>query len=162
MTLKPQDIVILLKLVVWNTADWSYTLLAQEIFMSSSEVHAGIQRAIAARLMDESRRIPFASALKEFLIHGIKYVYLPHRGSLTRGIPTSYAAPPLKDHFLYTEDIPVWPDPEGEARGYEFSPLYKTVPAAAKKDGALYELLALVDAIRDGRVRETGVRDTRA
>jgi len=154
MILKPQDVVILLKLVVWNVSDWSYALLAQEIFMSSSEVHAGIQRAIAARLIDESRRMPVISALNEFLIHGIKYVYLPSRGSLTRGMPTGYAAPPLNEHFSYTEDIPVWPDPEGEARGYEFSPLYKTVPAAAKKDKAFYELLALVDAIRGGRVRE--------
>ena len=39
-------------------------------------------------------------------------------------------------------------------RGVEFSPLYKNVPAAAQRDPKLYELLALVDAIRDGRTRE--------
>ena len=33
-------------------------------------------------------------------------------------------------------------------------PLYKSVPHAALRDPALYELLALVDAIRDGRARE--------
>ena len=31
--------------------------------------------------------------------------------------------------------------------------LHKSAPAAAK-DPALYELLALIDAVRDGRVRE--------
>jgi hypothetical protein len=36
----------------------------------------------------------------------------------------------------------------------EFSPLYKNVPEAARRDPKLYELLALVDAIRDGRARE--------
>ncbi len=39
-------------------------------------------------------------------------------------------------------------------RGYAFAPLYRTVPEAALRDPALYELLALVDAIRDGRARE--------
>ena len=32
----------------------------------------------------------------------------------------------------------------------EFSPLYKSVPRAARRDARLYELLALVDAIRAG------------
>jgi hypothetical protein len=52
------------------------------------------------------------------------------------------------------EPPPVWPDPEGSMRGYEFSPLYSSVSHACKVDPNLYELLALVDAIRDGRARE--------
>ena len=43
---------------------------------------------------------------------------------------------------------------EGSMRGYGFSPLYRSVPKAVAHDNALYELLALVDAIRDGRARE--------
>ena len=38
--------------------------------------------------------------------------------------------------------------------GYSISPLYKSVPKAVADDQALYEMLALVDAIRDGRARE--------
>jgi hypothetical protein len=52
------------------------------------------------------------------------------------------------------EHPPVWPDPDGSARGYKLEPLYGSVPKAAKQDKALYELLALVDAVRDGRARE--------
>ncbi|MFA7336894.1 MAG: hypothetical protein WC028_08890 [Candidatus Obscuribacterales bacterium] len=48
----------------------------------------------------------------------------------------------------------MWPDPQGKARGYQLSPLYGSVPKAASMDSSLYELLALVDAIRDGRARE--------
>jgi hypothetical protein len=51
----------------------------------------------------------------------------------------------------------VWPDAEGSVRGIEFSPLYKNVPQAALRDTKLYELLALVDAIREGRAREREV-----
>jgi hypothetical protein len=48
----------------------------------------------------------------------------------------------------------VWPSPDGPVRGAAFEPLYPSVPEAAKRDSCLYELLALIDAIRDGRVRE--------
>lgn len=155
MVLKPQDIVILLKLVAVGVNDWSYNALANDLAMSSSEVHAGIKRCAAARLFDQQRNVPICSALLEFLVHGVKYVFLPDRGALTRGIPTGYAAPPLNSLIVQSsEPPPVWPTPEGTTRGYEFSPLYKSVPKAVAKDEVLYQLLALVDAIRDGRVRE--------
>lgn len=155
MTLKSQDILILLKLVTLHGRPWSYNRLANDLFMSPSETHSGIRRAAAARLFDECRKIPLLKSLEEFLVHGVKYAFPPERGPLTRGIPTSHAAPPLKEQIVQSADPPpVWPDPEGAVRGYEFSPLYKSVPKAAAHDGDLYELLALVDAIREGRARE--------
>ena len=70
-------------------------------------------------------------------------------------MPTGYVGPVLSPFFLPTEDLPpVWPDPEGKVRGQSFSPLYKSVPQAAREDEKLYELLTLVDAVRGGRVRE--------
>ena len=155
MILKPQDIVIMLKLVVRNGSEWSYPALSYELSMSASEVHAGVKRAVAAKLMDMHRKIPVKRNLLEFLIHGVKYAYPPDRGGITRGIATSYAAQPLKELIVQPDEPPpVWPDPEGQERGYEFSPLYSSVPHACKVDSKLYELLALVDAIRDGRARE--------
>jgi len=158
MQLKPQDVVIMLKLIVWEDSEWSYPALSHELSMSTSEVHAGVKRAVAARLMDMHRKLPIKRNLLEFLIHGVKYAYPPDRGGVTRGLPTSYAAQPLKDLIMQTDDPPpVWPDPEGQVRGYEFSPLYSSVPHACKVDPKLYEILALVDAIRDGRARETEI-----
>jgi hypothetical protein len=155
MILKPQDILILIKLVALGETEWSYSSLGVELSMSPSEVHSGLKRAVAARLMDEQRRRPVKRALEEFLIHGVKYAYPPSRGGLTRGMPTSFAGPPLRDLLVSTGQLPpVWPDPEGEEQGYEFSPLYKSVPKAAARDPKLYELLVLVDAIRDSRARE--------
>jgi hypothetical protein len=61
----------------------------------------------------------------------------------------------LNSLIIQTDELPpVWPYPEGTVRGVEFSPLYRSVPKAVAKDKALYELLALVDAIRDGRARD--------
>lgn len=123
--------------------------------MSPSEVHSGIGRAAASRLFDPQRKVPILRALLEFLVHGVKYAFPPDKGQPTRGIPTSYAAPPLSSLIVQTDELPpVWPYPEGKVRGIEFSPLYRSVPKAVANDTALYELLALVDTIRDGRARE--------
>lgn len=155
MVLKPQDIFILLKLVAIGDRHWSYNSLANELSMSPAEVHAAVKRCIAAKLFNSQHRKPIKSALYEFIIHGIKYAFPPDRGALTRGIPTGFAAPPLNSQIAQpSEDPPVWPFAEGESKGYEFSPLYKSVPKAVANDHVLYELLALVDAIRDGRARE--------
>lgn len=48
---------------------------------------------------------------------------------------------------------------KGEPRGIALEPLYRTGPAAALRHPALYELPALVDAIRDGRARECKIAE---
>ena len=96
----------------------------------------------------------------EFLVHGLKYVFPPRRGGMTRGIATSYAAAPLNGFISKgDEPIPVWPFPEGNVRGIELEPLYRTVPFAALRDPALYELLAIADALREGRARERKIAE---
>ena len=70
-----------------------------------------------------------------------------------RGIPTGHSAPPLKEEIISEQDY-VWPYPKGDARGQSVLPLYYTVPQAIDLDKNLYEILALIDALRVGRVRE--------
>ncbi len=157
MVLKPQDLLVLLKLVSLGAERWNYATLAEGLGMSSSEVHAAVKRALAARLAAEAGGAPFPliPALGEFVAHGVPYVFVPERGGPTRGMPTAHAATPLRELFATSGEFPpVWPDPSGEARGLAFSPLYPSVPKAARADPKLYELLALVDAVRDGRARE--------
>jgi hypothetical protein len=157
MVLKPQDIFVLLKLIAIGKSDWSYAGLAVDLAMSPSEVHAAIKRAHRAQLCfeNQSRMVPNTSNLSEFLIYGIRYVFIPERGEITRGMPTIFAAAPLVDKLVSSGDLPpVWPDPEGDTRGQSFSPLYQSAPAAARKDEKLYQLLVLVDALRGGNTRE--------
>jgi hypothetical protein len=93
--------------------------------------------------------------LLEFLLHGLRYVFPAEIGAPTRGVLTSDAAQPLKQVIIDSGDLsPVWPYPEGKVRGYSLKPLHKNVPQAALEDPRLYELLALVDALRNGRARE--------
>lgn len=156
--LKPQDIFVLLKLVVMGSQPWSYAILAVELGMSPSQVHSAIKRTLAAKLAVRQGKkiVPHFRNLEEFLIHGLKYVFWAEHGEMTRGMPTAYAAPPLSQLLVSTavEPPPVWPDPDGEIRGFAFQPLYKLAPKAARADGKFYELLTLVDAVRSGRARE--------
>ncbi len=160
MVLKPQDVLVLAKLVVIGGDEWSYGRMATALWMSPSEVHAGVKRLIKARLasVQQDRITPNARNLESFLLYGLLYVFVPDLGEITRGMPTGYAGPVLSPFFHTGEDLPpVWPDPDGEVRGQSFSPLYKSVPKAAREDHRLYELLSLIDAIRGGRARERQV-----
>jgi hypothetical protein len=157
MVLKPQDILVLLKLVAMGRRPWSYASLAGSLGMSPSQVHSAIKRVLAVQLAvkKEDVIVPNIRNLDEFLVHGLKYVFAPELGKVTRGIPTSYAASPLNKTILAgDEPPPVWPSADGRVRGQAFPPLYKLAPKAILEDNSFYELLALVDAIRGGRARE--------
>jgi hypothetical protein len=61
----------------------------------------------------------------------------------------------LKDEIISgEEDAYVWPYAKGNMRGTAVKPLSENAPKAVLKDDRLYDLLALVDAIRIGKVRE--------
>lgn len=153
--LKPQDILVLLKLAVHPGEDWSNNRLATALKLSASEIHDAIHRASIAGLLNIRHRRPIRSSLEELLVHGVKYVFPAERGPVTRGIPTAHAAPPLVSEFIAADEMaPVWPDPEGMIRGESLEPIYRSVPHAARLDAKLYEALALLDAIRIGRTRE--------
>ncbi|MCZ7655320.1 MAG: hypothetical protein M5R42_15170 [Rhodocyclaceae bacterium] len=59
-------------------------------------MHGALKRAVTARLLifQERRPVILKTQLKEFLLSGAKYAYPPVWSSLTRGVPTGYAAPP--------------------------------------------------------------------
>ena len=157
MGIAPQDVLVLLKLVAMGPRVWSYSELAIELGMSPSQAHSAVQRALSARLAlrRNGRITPQTNNLEEFLVHGLKYLCIPQRGELTRGIPTAYGAPPLANLLIEPHDVvPVWPHSEGKVRGESYSPIFRSAPEAAMRDRKLYELLVLVDAIRGGRARE--------
>jgi hypothetical protein len=157
MTLKPQDILVLLKLVALGKQNWSYAWLAVQLGMSPSQLHSAVKRTLVAQLAVRQGEdiVPNLRNLAEFLNHGIRYVFVPERGEMTRGMPTAYAASPLVELFVGSDEPPpVWPIADGKVRGLAFSPLYGLAPQAAQSDSRLYELLVLVDAIRGGRTRE--------
>jgi hypothetical protein len=162
MSLKPQDVMVAMKLCSYRKDRPPISVVAGHLGMSASEVHGAIKRLQRARLLHpaEMKGKPNISALEEFLLHGFKYVFPPDLGQPTRGLPTSYAAPPLNAEINSGDELPpVWPWHEGRVRGISFAPLYKTAPLACLQDPHLYEFLALLDAIRSGRARERNIAE---
>jgi hypothetical protein len=154
LMLKPQDVVVCLKVQASKGRDWTYRSLGKELAMSHSEVHEALKRAADAGIYSKKSR---AVLWEEFLrmLKGLRYIFYVKPGRLVRGIPTAHSGPPLSDEIQSgTEDVYVWADPEGEVRGQEIEPLYPSVPRAVKNDQKLYEWLNLVEAIRVGRPRE--------
>lgn len=152
--LKAQDIVVLLKVAV-APPRWSFAELAEQLGMSASAVHRSLRRAADSGLYDSRRRQIKPRELKEFLAHGVRYVFPAVRHGEARGVPTAWGAEPLASELSSSgRNDPVWPDAQGNARGIALDPLYPNVPRAAVRDGALYRLLAVVDAIRVGGARE--------
>ena len=159
ITLRPQDIVILLGIVARGHEPFAtFSDLAQQTGISTGEVHKSLGRTEPSGLYRASTRTVDGEALLVFLTHGVQYAFPVVRGALARGVPTGVAAPPLAERFdgsaLPPDLTPVWPSPTGTRRGYSVEPLYRTAPEIAGRDAALYELLALTDARREGRARE--------
>ena len=154
MFTKTQDVVVALKLCTGvDTA--TYAELGVQLGMSASEVHASVRRLANARLVEPETKRVRREALVEFLIHGVPYAFPAAPKDITRGMPTAWAAPVMEGRFDGNGQLaPVWPDPEGAIQGATVKPLYPSVTHAAHVDKQLYDLLALVDAVRIGRARE--------
>ena len=161
--MKAQDILVILKIQSLcdradddNPPSWSQRQLAEATGVSLSQVNAAYRRLEQVGLLSPGKHRIVRSSLLKLLAYGMEYFFPAKMGAVTRGMPTGYAAEPLKGEFLASEEelVPVWPDAQGSLRGLSFKPIYRSAPAAARKDARLYEYLALIDAIRGGRARE--------
>jgi len=157
--LRPQDIVLLLKLAVnGSRLQWQGKELAQALDLSTSEVSDSLARCRHSRLLsaDPQRFAVQGPALRDLLLHGLPYIFAVRPGPFSRGVATGASALPLSQTFG-TEPAYVWPDAAGDTWGTAIDPLYAGVPDAARRDDRLHEVLALVDALRLGRPRERAV-----
>ncbi len=152
--MRPQDIVVLLKIIALKHDDWKNSDLAYSLQISASEITEALNRCKIAGLVDSKKRKVHTNSFKEFLIYGLKYVFPAEPGAVVRGIPTAHSAYPINEQIASGNDIYVWPYAKGNQRGQAIEPLYKTLPAVVKDDNLFYELLVITDTIRIGRSRE--------
>ncbi len=194
MLLKPQDLLVALKLVALGGERWTYARLAKDLGLSVSESHACVQRGLRSGLLLQNHDIqllgeveredvlsdriykvrgrqrrsrdalvsdnparPHPRVLSEFAIYGARIAFVPERTPVTTGVPTSHSAPAFAGVFAPGSQDCVWPHPNGKVRGLGIEPLHPCAPFAAMQDAKLYEMLALLDALRVGRARERGM-----
>lgn len=176
--MKGQDIVVLLKLAsledyakevdhespppgpVAGEDPYSVRGLEAALGISKTEISASLKRSIASGLAIKDRKTdrpkPSRRHLREFIVHGLKFVFPAKPGAMQRGLPTAFAAPVLRETLHSAGSlIFVWPYAHAKEMGQSVDPLFKSVPEACEKDKRLYAYLALVDAIRIGNQRES-------
>jgi hypothetical protein len=152
--MRPQDIVILLKIISKKDQPWQNKDLANELFISQSEISDSLNRSGMGGLIEhEKKKKVYRKSLIEFIEHGLHYVFPALPGSMVNGLYTAHSHPFMQKHFS-SELNYVWPDLRGKVRGLSIEPLYKEQVKAASLDNTLYLMLALIDVIRVGRVRE--------
>jgi len=149
--LKPVDLVVSLRLA--EVPEAKYEQLSADLGISSSTAHASVRRLQEAGLLRPGSRVVNRLALREFLEHGVRYAFPARPGAEVRGVPTAHAAPSLAAHIV-AQDALVWPSASGSSIGRAITPLYPQATELPQRCPSVYESLALVDALRVGRVRE--------
>ena len=76
MYIKPQDIVVLAKLLVYKeNKSWSQNSIAVELCLSPSQINSAFKRLVEAGLMtpyhSPNKPQPIIQACEEFFIHGL-------------------------------------------------------------------------------------------
>lgn len=156
--MRPQDIVILLKIIAKGSQPWQNKDLAAELYISPSEISESLHRSALGGLIDaDHRKKVYKQSIMEFLEHGLHYVFPTEPGTMVNGIYTAHSHPFMQEQFKVETLHYVWPHPRGSVRGLSIEPLYKEQVKAALQDQKLYLMLALLDIIRVGRVREIEV-----
>lgn len=159
LALRPQDILLLLKLIARRGQSWRQLDLAMALGLSQAEVANGLERLRLAGLVNDQKKDVHRLAAIEFLIHALKYILPPEIGTYSRGIPTAHSAKPMQGKVVGEELPMVWPSNEGDIRGLALEPIYPSAPHSAKLDPDLHELLAIIDSLRVGGVREKKVAE---
>lgn len=154
--MKPQDVVVLLKIITYGNKPWKQIPLAEALKMSQSEISQSLARSRFAGLLDIKGKEVMRNTFMDFLEFGLSVVFPAKPGPVVRGVPTAHSAPPLSSQII-TNEVFVWPYSKGYSRGRSIEPLYDTVPQAALGDEELYSLLALCDALRVGKKRENQI-----
>jgi hypothetical protein len=160
MSLKSLDIIFALELAIADERSRSYAELGRATGLSASEANQSARRGVLAGLLSpgaskfDKPRVR-TQALLKFLEHGVPCAFFAAPGRVVRGVPTAHSAPPLDRQISAGEELAfVWASADGTVRGRAIEPLHPSAPRLATTNPRLYELLALVDALRVGDARE--------
>ncbi|MFA6945785.1 MAG: hypothetical protein WC220_07745 [Pedobacter sp.] len=151
--MRPQDIVVLLKLIIDSDQEIRIKDLSSKLFISASEISESLNRSAIAGLLDPQSRAVNKEAFLKFLEYGLPYVFPAQLGPVMQGMYTAHSESSLYLSFSSEEKL-VWADGQGKERGSTILPLYPTVVKAVRKDRLLYKLLALCDIIRTGNTAD--------
>ncbi len=91
--------------------------------------------------------------LHRFLLSGVPHAFPPVVGAQIVGVATACAAPVFHGLIEPAERF-VWASATGADKGLSLTPLFPRSTDLPRRNPALYDLLAIVDTLRVGQVRE--------
>ncbi len=138
-----RDLTVMLAVAARGRAPWGAAGRARGRGVAARGAGLGVERARRVGLVDAEKRRILKEPLLEFLVHGLRCVFPAEIGAPCRGIATAQLAGRY-----------AWPSREGGATGRALTPLDGAALAA---DGALRELLSLVDVLRVGSAWERAI-----
>lgn len=154
---KGQDVIVLLKLCRAGEPETVRSLSAG-LGLPHAAVQRSLKRLEGAGLYDAKRRRVNRARAEEFLVHAVKFMFPAEFAGEGRGVPTAWAADPLRKHLAPSGELPpVWPHPRGKARGIVLEPLHESAPELERRDPELAQTLFIVDALRVGDARQRGI-----
>jgi hypothetical protein len=149
-TLRPNDLVVACQLAL--TPGAQFKAVAKATGSSIGECHNAVRRLGISRLILADERRPAGELLHQFLAHGAPFAFPAIIGAEIVGVPTAHSAPPFQ--AIVDSSIGfVWGHADGTTRGQSIIPLFPGAPLLAVNNPPLYELLALIDALRVGGAR---------
>ncbi|TGE08149.1 hypothetical protein [Hymenobacter fodinae] len=143
--MRPQDVVLLLKISLLEKQAWQGKAVAAALGLSAAEVSDALRRCQFARLLHPEHRTINRPRLLRFLLYGLPCVFPVELGAHQQGLPI-WLPPNRKWPML--SDTYVWPTTDGPAWGATIEPLYPGAVVAARQDPALHELLTLTELLR--------------
>jgi hypothetical protein len=149
-TLRPSDLVVACQLAITHGAHFAN--IADATGISTGECHNAVRRLRLARLLLIDERRPATESLHEFMVHGAPFAFPPALGPEIVGVPTGHASPPFQG-VVESSELVVWAHADGAVRGQSLVPLFPGAAALPGRNQALYELLAIADALRVGTTR---------
>ncbi len=145
--LKPQDIVVLGKLVTdeaWPTQKD----IASSLELSQSEISHSLKTLEQVGLVNLNQKKVNKLAAMEFIVHALKFFYPSEKGGIGRGVNVGPSSSHFSKKVLSDEFNFVWPDPEGDSRGVLISPLLPKLTNSIKENEKLFLFLNVVEIFR--------------
>lgn len=148
--IKPQDVVLLVRLF-HRQGVITQGQLAQALFISVSEINAGLRRLGQSHLISLQNGcwVVHPEHFTEFLIRALPYIFPAERGEPTTGLRVKPDFALSSDWIIEKDMQPVWPHEASSDQGFMLKPLYPTVPKACLQDTGLYQWMAVLDTLRD-------------
>jgi hypothetical protein len=156
--LKPQDVIVAIKLAVNPDTSFTYARAAFELGLQPSRIHASVGLIQLSRLGagPAIQQLTINRLrLADTLIYGVPTIFPAKVGAMSRGMRTAEINEIVPGHFSPTDEMAyVWPDPNGKVRGVSVTPLHPCVLVAASNDSKVKGLLIAIDVCRTAAARE--------